>query len=176
LAIVTADATAAASSNSGSGSVHLSSRSNQNFHEDESMHTHQFIASNHPSRARRIRTIGLASAGLLLVAISSACGHSSDSKAAAVTIKTFAFRPTPLEIKAGTKVTWTNEDQIHHTVTSGTRTYDAQGLTKDISRIAGFDLQLDGKGSRASFTFAKPGTIAYLCTIHPGMDTEVVVT
>jgi plastocyanin len=136
------------------------------------MHTTQFNASS----VRRIRKISLASVGFLLVGLSSACGHSSGTKPAAVTIRTFAFRPTPLEIKAGTKVTWTNEDQIHHTVTSGTRTYDAQGLAKDISKTTGFDLQLDGKGSKASFTFAKPGTIAYLCTIHPGMDTEVIVT
>jgi plastocyanin len=127
-------------------------------------------------QVRRVRKIGLVAAGLFFLGLSSACGDTSGPKPVAVTIRTFAFRPTPLQIKAGTTVTWTNEDQIHHTVTSGTRTYDAQGLTKEVSKTPGFDLQLDGKGSQANFTFEKPGAIGYLCTIHPGMDTEVIVT
>src|SRR5262245_1203453 len=38
---------------------------------------------------------------------------------AIVTIQLFQFKPVPLEVKAGTPVTWTNQDDILHTVTSG---------------------------------------------------------
>jgi len=39
---------------------------------------------------------------------------------AGVTVQGFKFRPDRLEIKPGTRVTWTNHDDIGHTVTSGT--------------------------------------------------------
>lgn len=98
------------------------------------------------------------------------------SDTAAVTVKLFMFDPDPVRLEAGTTVTWTNQDQILHTVTAGTRTYDEQGLTREITPTGQFDLPLDGQGSTASFTFTEPGTVAYLCKIHPGMDTEVVVS
>jgi plastocyanin len=40
--------------------------------------------------------------------------------AAAVTIQLFQYQPGQLEIKAGTTVTWVNQDDIRHTVTLGT--------------------------------------------------------
>ncbi|MBW3646074.1 MAG: cupredoxin domain-containing protein [Actinobacteria bacterium] len=84
----------------------------------------------------------------------------------AVTIKTFAFHPDPVRVKAGTTVSWTNEDEILHNVTSGERD-EADGT---------FDKQLDGPGSVAEHTFDTPGTYAYHCSIHPGMDGVVEVS
>lgn len=105
-----------------------------------------------------------------------ACGGSDDGAAdrpvdagddsAAVTVKTFAFQPSPLQVKAGTTVTWTNTDDILHTATSGARG-SADGV---------FDLRLDGSGSTGDATFEQPGTFTYHCTIHPGMDGTVEVT
>lgn len=135
-------------------------------------------------RARLART-GLA----LLVAfgfILAACGGDSGDKAAkdetteepaaepgqaeeadsAVTIKGFIFKPSPLPVKAGTRVTWTNEDQIQHTVTSG-----APG-----SKDGKFDGTLDGAGKTFTFTFDTPGTYAYFCDRHNSMTGEVVVS
>jgi plastocyanin len=98
-----------------------------------------------------------------------ACGGSDDGTAAvdaSVTVKTFAFQPSPLQVKAGTTVTWTNTDDILHTATSGVR-----GSADDV-----FDLRLDGSGATADVTFEQPGTFPYHCTIHPGMDGTVEVT
>jgi plastocyanin len=36
-----------------------------------------------------------------------------------VTIQTFQLRPTPIKVRAGTRITWTNQDDILHTITSG---------------------------------------------------------
>ena len=93
----------------------------------------------------------------------------SDTTAAAsadaVTIKTFMYEPDPVEVAVGTTVTFTNEDDILHTVTSGTRE----------KPLKAFDEQLDGPATTAEVTFDEPGTIDYFCSLHDGMDGQVVV-
>ncbi|WP_405680386.1 plastocyanin/azurin family copper-binding protein [Streptomyces sp. NBC_01238] len=81
-----------------------------------------------------------------------------------MTIKNFAFSPAKLTVKAGTKVTWTNTDPDTHTVTS------KQG--------SGGPLKSKGLATNDtySYTFTKPGTYAYYCTIHPFMTATVEVT
>ena len=80
-----------------------------------------------------------------------------------VSIKDFAFAPASVTVKAGTKLTWRNADQDPHTVTS-----------------TGADGPLRSKtlntGDNYEYTFSKPGSYAYLCTIHPFMTAVVVVT
>jgi plastocyanin len=49
---------------------------------------------------------------------------------AGVVIQTFQFQPTPLAVKAGTLVTWTNNDDIEHTVTAGTPEAAMSDLTR----------------------------------------------
>jgi plastocyanin len=80
-----------------------------------------------------------------------------------VTIKNFAFAPAALTVKAGTKVTWTNQDSDAHTVTS-------QNNTGPLASAA------LSTGQSYSYTFTKPGTYSYLCTIHPFMTATVTVT
>ncbi|MER6533194.1 cupredoxin family copper-binding protein [Streptomyces sp900105755] len=81
----------------------------------------------------------------------------------AVAIKNFAFAPATLKVPVGTTVTWTNEDSEAHTVTS---------------TGPGGPLHSAALGTHAAFshTFTKPGTYAYLCTIHPFMTATVEVT
>jgi plastocyanin len=94
-----------------------------------------------------------------------------------IAIKGFMFQPNPVHVTVGTTVTWTNQDEILHTVTAGTRTYDDQHLQKEIvPGPPGFDFQLDGKGKTATFTFSQAGTFNYLCSRHPGMDAQIVVS
>jgi plastocyanin len=80
-----------------------------------------------------------------------------------IAIKNFAFVPAALTVKAGTKVTWTNQDSDAHTVTS-------TGSGGPLSSKA-----MD-TGNTFSFTFTKAGTYKYLCTIHPFMTATVTVT
>jgi plastocyanin len=89
---------------------------------------------------------------------------SADS--ATVAVRTFGFRPRALELKVGTAVVWSNEDEIEHTATSGSVE----------ARDSLFDLPLAHKGARAAFTFNKPGTYAYFCARHPFMRGEIHVT
>jgi plastocyanin len=67
-----------------------------------------------------------------------------------------------LQVKAGTTVTWVNDDEIFHTVTVD---------SKDKS----FDAPLDGKGKSFSFTFSKPGIYSYFCDRHEHMRGEIEV-
>ena len=80
--------------------------------------------------------------------------------AAAVTIGNFTFKAPVVTVKAGTTVTWTNADDIPHTVVS------KDGVFK--SRV------LD-TGDRFSFTFAKAGQFGYFCSLHPHMTGMIVV-
>lgn len=77
-----------------------------------------------------------------------------------VEIRQFAYDPTPLEIPAGTTVTWTNSDAAPHSVTAADGTYDS-GLFE--------------QGAMYSFTFDAPGTYAYVCSRHVSMKGEVSV-
>ena len=83
----------------------------------------------------------------------------------AVKIGNFTFGPHELKVKAGTTVTWTNEDDITHTVTSG-------GPGSPDGR---FDVPLAGKGASGSATFVAPGVYPYFCARHQSMRGEVVV-
>jgi plastocyanin len=80
-----------------------------------------------------------------------------------VAIKNFAFAPGKLVVKVGTTVTWTNQDTDAHTVTST----GSGGPLKSAAL---------GTGGTFSYTFTKPGTYDYLCTIHPFMTATVTVT
>jgi plastocyanin len=138
--------------------------------------------------ARSARAVGLAAVpvvvpvvvlGLGLAGCGGDGGSASKADTAGVTahIKVFSFRPDPLKVKAGTAVTWINDDDIAHTVTSGTREY-APGDTGKIvatKKDGLFDNALDGQGKKAAFTFTKAGAFHYFCDRHPGMESDVIV-
>lgn len=78
-----------------------------------------------------------------------------------VTIKNFAFSPSTIMVKPGTKVTWTNQDEDAHTVTFQ-------------SNLKAASSPLQGNQS-FSHTFQAPGTYSYICSIHPFMHGKVIV-
>jgi Icc protein len=84
----------------------------------------------------------------------------AEAKTAEVKIDNFAFTPAAITVKSGTQVTWTNRDDIPHTVDS------AQGKFKSAA------LDTDQK---FEFHFAEPGEYPYYCRMHPKMTGTVIV-
>ena len=82
-----------------------------------------------------------------------------------VTIQTFQFKPTPVEVSPGTKVSFTNQDDITHTVTSG----------PPEQRDGRFEVPLDGRGATGSVELREPGTYPYFCRRHQSMRGEIHV-
>ena len=82
------------------------------------------------------------------------------ASSAAVKIDNFSFGPQAITVSPGTKVTWTNRDDIPHTVVSTEGVFKSKVLDTDES---------------FSFTFDKPGTYPYFCSVHPKMTGTVVV-
>lgn len=97
---------------------------------------------------------------------------------ATVVLKSLAFQPAVLRVKVGTTVTWRNEESITHTVTSGRalRVDHTSGLRSGQQADGRFNARLNGTGDTFSFTFARPGKYPYYCSIHFGMNAEVIVT
>ena len=77
-----------------------------------------------------------------------------------ITIDNFSFSPETLTIPAGTKVTWTNKDDIPHTVVESGHKFKSSALDTDDS---------------FSYTFDQPGTYEYFCSLHPKMTARIVV-
>lgn len=75
-----------------------------------------------------------------------------------VAIRSFAFQPATLRTTAGTVVTWRNLDPAPHTASA--RQFSSPQLEQ---------------GATYRRRFARPGTYAYLCALHPGMRGKVVV-
>ena len=101
--------------------------------------------------------VALLSPGLPMV---KANAQQASAKSAEVKIDNFSFAPGAFTVAVGTTVTWTNRDDIHHTVVS------TDGVFK--SKVRDTD-------EKFSYTFTKAGTYPYYCTIHPKMTGKVVV-
>ena len=99
---------------------------------------------------------------LLVAGVAAAYLHAAAPASAeevAVKIGNFTFGPQELKVKAGTTVTWTNEDDIPHTVVSA-NTFRSKVMDTD---------------GKFSFTFTTPGTYKYFCSLHPHMTGTVIV-
>ena len=77
-----------------------------------------------------------------------------------MTIDNFSLSPATLTVAKGTTVTWTNQDDIPHSIILGgvgvhSKTLDTDGSFSD--------------------QFNKAGTFTYVCGLHPHMHGEIVV-
>jgi plastocyanin len=102
---------------------------------------------------------------LLLIAASglrtaSAADSSALSSALQVQIDNFSFTPQDIKVKAGTTITWTNRDDIPHTVVSTDQAFKSKALDTD---------------DKFTTTLTKSGTYTYFCSIHPKMTGKIVV-
>ena len=77
-----------------------------------------------------------------------------------VKIDNFSFGPAAITVPVGTTVTWTNRDDIPHTVVSDDKLFKSKVLDTD---------------EKFSYTFSKPGTYPYFCSVHPKMTGTVIV-
>jgi plastocyanin len=111
---------------------------------------------------RSLHTLALA-AGVALIGLGTEGAESAPPHA--VGVQLFQFRPGRAEVGKGTAVTWTNQDDVTHTVTSGTPE----------QRDGRFDAQLAGSGATATVEFKEPGVYPYFCDRHPSMRGEIRV-
>jgi amicyanin len=107
-----------------------------------------------------VTTFGVAFAGMFAGAGSLPAAAQQTPGATEVKIDNFSFGPAELKIPVGTTVTWTNRDDIPHTAVSTDKMFKSKVLDTD---------------EKFSFTFSKPGTYEYFCSIHPKMTGKVVV-
>ena len=110
------------------------------------------------SRSRVATAFGV----VLLVAAATFAARSAPATDAEVDIDQFTFLPQRITVKAGTTVTWINEDDVPHTVASSSKVFKSKALDT-------------GDKFSFSFTFTTPGTYAYICSVHPYMTGAVVV-
>jgi plastocyanin len=82
--------------------------------------------------------------------------HAEESK---VTIDNFTFSPAEVKVKVGDTVTWTNHDDIPHTVVSA-------------GKFRSKAMDTDGT---FSFTFTAAGEYKYFCSLHPHMTGTIKV-
>ena len=75
-------------------------------------------------------------------------------------IDNFKFAPTPLTIEKGTEVTWTNHDDIPHSIV--------------LNALGVHSKAMDTDGT-FTYKFDKTGTFFYVCGLHPFMQAKVVV-
>jgi plastocyanin len=88
-------------------------------------------------------------------------GSGGGASSASVEMKGIAFNPGSVTVDKGGTVTWTNEDNVGHDVTSKDfKSGDPGGIAN---------------GDTFKHTFDTAGTFDYVCTVHPGMKGTVVV-
>jgi 3',5'-cyclic-AMP phosphodiesterase len=75
-------------------------------------------------------------------------------------IANFRFSPSPLTVRAGTRVTWINNDDVPHLIVSKQGRFTSPVLDSD---------------QRFGTTLNGAGTYDYFCSLHPQMQGRVVV-
>jgi plastocyanin len=109
---------------------------------------------------RRRRSFAVLSAAALCLMAASTQAKAGSPDPAQFVIKNFMFTPMSLTVKAGSSVTWTNEDDEPHTVVSDTGLFRSAAVDTD---------------ETFSFKFDKPGTYHFTCSIHPRMVGSIIV-
>ena len=113
---------------------------------------------------RTVYTLGFATLAILIIMVA---GRSrtfgatvEDKPTTQVKIDNFVFSPSPVTVPVGSTIRWTNQDDIPHNVVSDDQSFKSKALDTD---------------ETFTYTFTKPGTYTYFCSIHPKMTGKVVV-
>lgn len=78
-----------------------------------------------------------------------------------VTMANFTFSPSSMTVAVGDTVTWRNDDNVGHTVTSDTGTE--------------LNSPLLGNGQSYQHVFGTAGTFPYHCSVHTTMTGTIIV-
>jgi plastocyanin len=92
--------------------------------------------------------------------VSNGCKKESSVSTNQVTMQNIAFNPNSITVSKNTTVTWTNNDNMTHNVTSNSGLFSSGNIAP---------------GGTYSFQFTATGTYPYHCTIHAGMNGTVIV-
>jgi plastocyanin len=101
-----------------------------------------------------------ATGAVIMTAVATMTRAAPSAATAAVRIDNFTFKDMVVTVKPGTTVTWTNGDDIPHTV---------------VAKDGSFKSKVLDTGDRFSVIFAKPGQFGYFCSLHPHMTGTIVV-
>lgn len=107
-----------------------------------------------------VLSVSLAIVISLVVAGFSARAQQPQQPSEHVKIDNFSFAPATITVPAGTTLTWTNRDDIPHTVVDDKKEFKSKVLDTN---------------DEFSYTFTKSGTYSYFCSLHPKMTGKVVV-
>ena len=107
-----------------------------------------------------VLTVLTAFAGIVSTHPGLAAKAADGPASAQIKIDNFTFGPTSLTVTSGTTVTWINNDDVPHTVVSDDKVFRSKALDTD---------------DKFSYTFTKPGTYNYFCSVHPKMTAKIVV-
>ena len=100
-------------------------------------------------------------AGALVFAVTCLFGKAKAAPPeATVSIDNFTFKPNVLTIKPGTIVTFTNHDDIPHSIVDSAGKFKSKVLDTDES---------------FKMTFDTAGDIGYFCGLHPHMTGRIIV-
>jgi plastocyanin len=104
----------------------------------------------------------IAVASAMVVSPNAAQANAEQPPAATADVKidNFSFGPQTLKVAIGTTVTWTNRDDIPHTV---------------VSTDGSFKSKVRDTDETFSYKFEKAGTYPYFCSLHPKMTGQIVV-
>src|SRR5215217_9173564 len=109
---------------------------------------------------RRLIYLGALALVLVVLIAPSAGATGQQTTTTTVSIQDFFFSPANVSVPAGTTVTWVNEGNVPHTVTSDDGQFDSGVLMP---------------GDSYTVMFKGQGTITYHCAIHPSMTGSVTV-
>lgn len=112
------------------------------------------------SKKMWILVLGVGLTVVVVAAVRLMSARPVNASSVEIKIDNFSYSPTPLVVRVGTQITWTNRDDIPHTVVEDEKLFKSKVLDTD---------------EKFSFTPNQPGTYKYYCSIHPKMTAEVVV-
>jgi plastocyanin len=111
---------------------------------------------------RLLLALAIGASGLLLGSLVASAANISAQIVNCAGTPPWCFSPKPIQITAGSTVTWTNGTAPTHTATSDTGAWNTGNIASGATSSA--------------IAFPTAGTFTYHCSIHPSMTGSVVVS